>query len=209
VSENHAALTAIEAGVFGAWTVVAVALERHAEHRIGCGARRPRVGTLLAAAAVAVVACARPDFSGLAPGIACIALVVAASGDARTGYLFDAVTAPAAALTVAAAAACGTLTGAAEGVALIVGSFASVVAASRGRLMGLGDVKAMYAIGAAFGPAQAVIAIFAACVSGIATAAIGGDVRAGRALPFGPHLALGSAVALTAGDSIVRRLFGA
>ena len=95
---------------------------------------------------------------------------------------------------------------AAGGVALLVGTFGALVLLSRGRLMGLGDVKAMYALGAAFGPLESTLAICAACLSAIVTLALDGSLRRGRELPFGPHLAAGSVVALLVGDPIVHNL---
>jgi prepilin signal peptidase PulO-like enzyme (type II secretory pathway) len=70
--------------------------------------------------------------------------------------------------------------------------------------MGLGDVKAMFAIGAAFGPLESLIAIFGACVSGILAAMLAHRLRPGEAVRFGPHLAAGSALALSFGDPILR-----
>jgi prepilin signal peptidase PulO-like enzyme (type II secretory pathway) len=70
--------------------------------------------------------------------------------------------------------------------------------------MGLGDVKAMFAIGAAFGPLESLIAIFGACASGILAAAVTRRLRPGESVRFGPHLAAGSALALSLGDPIVR-----
>jgi prepilin signal peptidase PulO-like enzyme (type II secretory pathway) len=187
----------------------ALALATRAEGRLGGTSPPARWRTAaLCALAIALASCARPLPSRLACGIACIALAVAAFGDARTGYLFDAVTLPAAAATALAAALCGQAASAAAGVLVIVGGFGAVFAGSRGRLIGLGDVKAMYALGAAFGPGEAFFAIFAACVSGIAAAALAGRLRAGAELRFGPHLAAGSVCALLVGDPFVHRVLG-
>jgi leader peptidase (prepilin peptidase)/N-methyltransferase len=73
-------------------------------------------------------------------------------------------------------------------------------------MLGFGDVKAMYAVGAAFGPLESLVAIFAACVSGIVTVALAGRLQRGAELRFGPHLAVGAVVALVAGAPIARYL---
>jgi prepilin signal peptidase PulO-like enzyme (type II secretory pathway) len=141
-------------------------------------------------------------------GVACIGLWSAAGADARTGYLFDAVTFPAAVLTAAIAIWGGHAGDAAAGVLLLVGTFGATVALSRGTLMGLGDVKAMYALGAAFGPLEGAIALVAACACGLAVALTPGAGRRSQ-IPFGPHLAAGAAFALMCGDALARRLSGA
>ncbi len=191
------------------WIPALLALAVRAEARVGLRSKPfPLRATTLCALAVALATLARPAPSRLACGLACIALVVAAFGDARSGYVFDAITLPAAALTALAAASYGEAGPAAAGVLLVVGGFGTVVACSRGRLMGLGDVKALYALGAAFGPGEALFALFAASLSGIAAAALTGRLRAGTELRFGPHLAAGGACALAFGDSIVHGMLG-
>lgn len=71
--------------------------------------------------------------------------------------------------------------------------------------MGWGDVKLAACIGAFLGPWPAVVAFFTAfvtgAVAGIAMIAAGSHQRR-RPIPFGPFLALGSAVGLFAGDAI-------
>jgi len=91
---------------------------------------------------------------------------------------------------------------------LLVGGFGSLVLVSRGRWMGLGDVKAMFAVGAAFGPLESLVVIFCAAVSALAAAALAGRLRRGTELRFGPHLAAGTVFTLVAGDSIARQLTG-
>ncbi len=141
--------------------------------------------------------------------VVCIALVAASGPDYRTGYLFDSVTLPTALLVTALAVATHATHAATWGVALLVVPFGALVLVTRGRMLGLGDVKAMYAVGAAFGPLESLVAIFAACMSGIVTVALAGRLRRGAELHFGPHLAAGSAFALVAGTSIAHRLMGA
>lgn len=192
-----------------AWCAVAMALVRRAERRVGV--TRPSASWIVftLGAGVALLAVAlRPGLSGAACGIACIALIVAGGADARTGLLFDAITLPTALLAAMLAIASGASDLAMWGVVLLVGGFGAVVVFSRGRYMGLGDVKAMYAIGAAFGPFESLVAIFAACASGIIAAAIAGRFARGAEIRFGPHLAIGATFALVAGDPIVHHSLG-
>jgi leader peptidase (prepilin peptidase)/N-methyltransferase len=197
------------AGILLAWVPLAIALAARGESRLA-----PQVGSsawraaVLPALAVVAVCCLRPAASAVPCGLATIGLVAAAFVDARTGYLPDTITAPVAALSALAAAAVGSAGAAVAGVLLLVGGFGALVGVSRGRLMGLGDVKAMYAIGAAFGPAEAVFAVGTACLSGIAAAAFSGRLRAGSELRFGPHLAVGCAIAVACGDRFVHGMLG-
>jgi len=190
-----------------AWGLVAFGLATWSEAR-HAGAppplSLPAIALSLAVAALAGVL--RPLDEALPAGAACIALLAAAPADRRTGYLFDALTLPAGIVSLALVVAFGLEQRAAGGVTLLVGSFGALVWLSRGRLMGLGDVKAMYALGAAFGPLESTVAIGVACLSAIITLALDGSLRRGRALPFGPHLAAGSVVALAVGDPIVHSL---
>ena len=191
------------------WCAIAIALVRHAERRAGMSRTSATWAVFALGTGIALLAVAlRPGLAGAACGVACIALVVAGGADARTGLLFDAITLPAAILAAALAVASGASDLAAWGVALLVGAFGAVVVFSRGRYMGLGDVKAMYAIGAAFGPFESLVAIFAACASGIITAAIVGRFARGAEIRFGPHLAVGATFALIAGDTIVHHSLG-
>lgn len=192
------------------WTIAGFGLARNAERRLLRQVPPPSwraVAFALAAAASAVIFRSTLG-AAVACGATCIALIIAGEVDARTGYLFDAITLPTALLVTAIAIAGGTTLDAAYGVCILVGSFGMLVLCSRGRLMGLGDVKAMFAIGAAFGPLESVVAIFAACVSGILWAAFAGRLRRGAGLSFGPHLAAGCAFALVGGDFVVHRMMG-
>jgi prepilin signal peptidase PulO-like enzyme (type II secretory pathway) len=200
----------IAAASLALWALASFSLARSAETR--AARKRPPLSWPAIAAAsfvgVAALASRATPANAAACGLACIGLVVAADSDARTGYLFDAVTLPAALLVTAAVIAAGSTLEAACGVALIVGAFGAIVLFSNGRLMGLGDVKAMFALGAAFGPLESLVAIFAACISGIVAASLAGNLRPGARLSFGPHLAAGSAFALVAGDGIVHHWMG-
>ncbi len=201
-------VTFVGLGLLG-WLMLLTLIVRHAERKVSVHALPAPWPTLACAAIlIAVALVVRPLWEASICGCACIALVAASGPDARTGYLFDAVTLPAAILVSALVVASGGAGSAAGGVALLVGAFGAVVFFSRGRLMGLGDVKAMYALGAAFGPLESLVAIFAACVSGIVVALVSARFARGSEVRFGPHLAAGSAVALVAGNPIVHRVMG-
>jgi leader peptidase (prepilin peptidase)/N-methyltransferase len=192
------------------WTLTAVALIRAGGRDTPNLAGTPSFG--IALVAVALIPCAivlrATPLAAVACGATSIALVLAGDADRRTGYLYDTLTFPTA-LIVAAVAIAGNATfPAACGVALLVGSFGTLYVVTRGRLMGLGDVKAMFSIGAAFGPIESLLAIFVACVSGIVAAAVAGKLQRGASLAFGPHLATGCAFSLIAGDSILHGLMG-
>jgi len=193
-----------------AWTIGGLALVRGAERR--ALRRIPPPSWRAAAFALGATACAvafrATPLEAVACGATCIALIVAGDADARTGYLFDAITFPTALLITAIAVAGGTTSDAACGVCVLVGSFGALVVFSRGRLMGLGDVKAMFAIGAAFGPLESLVAIFAACLSGIVWTAIAGRFHRSARVRFGPHLAAGSGFALVGGDFVVHSMMG-
>lgn len=193
-----------------AWFACLTLLVRRAERSVTIAAALAPWPTL--ACACAVIACGlvvRPLAEATICSCACIGLIAASGPDVRTGYLFDAITLPTAVLVSALAIAHGAAGDAAAGVALLVGAFGTVVVVSRGRLMGLGDVKAMYAIGAAFGPLESLVAIFAACLSGIIVALASARFARDSEIRFGPHLAAGSAIALVAGPPIVHRVMGA
>jgi prepilin signal peptidase PulO-like enzyme (type II secretory pathway) len=191
------------------WAALLYAAANLAESRVPSADPRSRWPEILACAAiVAVGSFEARDPNAVGAALTCIALVVGAFADARTGYLFDAVTFPAALVTAALAVATGSASQATAGVALLVGIFGGVAVISRGRAIGLGDVKAMYAIGAGFGPANAVFILFAASVSGLAAAALSRHIAPIawprlREISFGPHLAIGSTLALIAGDHVV------
>jgi len=198
----------VAAGLF-AWIALAFILAHHAEVKATARAAVLPWRAVVAAVLLATLALlVRPLAGAALCGVACIALIAAAASDARTGYLFDAITFPAAVLVALLALWTGAAQSAAAGVALMVGCFGSVVLVSRGRWMGLGDVKALYALGAAFGPLESLLAILVASLCAIAAATAVGGLRRGREIRFGPHLAAGAAFALIAGEPIVHGWMG-
>ncbi|MBV8645562.1 MAG: prepilin peptidase [Candidatus Eremiobacteraeota bacterium] len=127
--------------------------------------------------------------------------LVAALIDARTGLIPDALTRSVALLALGLAAATGNATGAFFGALLVGGGLLALHAATRGRGLGLGDVKLGIAIGTGFGPAGGSLAVGTAFVLGGAYATwllAGGHARRSDALCFGPFLAAGTFVAAVA-----------
>ena len=191
------------------WCGVGAALVAVVE-RAELGALSPaRWRDVAAGCAVALLAVTvRPPAEAVVCGATCVGLVVAAGADARTGLLFDAITLPTAVLVTTLAILTGTGAAATAGVLLLVGIFGGIVLVSRGRAMGLGDVKAMYAVGAAFGPTGALLVVFFSCISGIAATLARGSFARHAEIRFGPHLAIGSTIALIAGRPIRHYLLG-
>ena len=69
--------------------------------------------------------------------------------------------------------------------------------------LGLGDVKLMAAVGLYLGWERTLLAIFLACVAGLVLAVPVQRLKGSREIPFGPWLALGSLLALFAGDRLL------
>ena len=208
IAHTNVATAAIGAALLG-WIALGFALVRFAERRVTGGSLPSPWRTATCALAIEALALAvRPVPQAVLCAVACIALVVASGADYRTGYLFDAITLPTAIVVTALAIATHATGTATCGVTLLVVPFGAAYIVTRGRMLGLGDIKAMYAVGAAFGPLESLIAIFAACVSGIIAVALAGRMRRGVEIRFGPHLAGGAAFALVAGGPIARYLMG-
>ncbi|MDQ6943875.1 MAG: prepilin peptidase, partial [Candidatus Eremiobacteraeota bacterium] len=96
------------------------------------------------------------------------------------------------------AAANGVAPLACGGAYAVGGSLLTLHVLTRGRGLGLGDVKLGTAIGAGFGPAAGLVALGAAFVLGGAFASwllLTGRARRGDAIRFGPFLAAGTVAA--------------
>jgi leader peptidase (prepilin peptidase) / N-methyltransferase len=157
------------------------------------------VGLALAALAGGVIAfCAMRGFSvsfGLALALAC--LVVCSVSDLASGLVFDAVT---------GAAACGILLSALIGAhatvsllgaCICVAPMLALYALTRGRGIGLGDVKLGGIIGAGIGGVEAIAAIGTAFVAGAVCCiplVLARRVRRSDRVPFAPFMALGTIV---------------
>ena len=133
------------------------------------------------------------------PALAALAgTFVAAAIDARTGFIPDRVTRATALIALVLAASDGGAMLACAGAFAVGGSLLALHLLTRGRGLGLGDVKLGTAIGAGFGPSAGMFALGAAFVAGGAFAAwllATRRARRGDAIRFGPFLAAGSLAA--------------
>ena len=125
--------------------------------------------------------------------------LIAAVADARTGYIPNVVPRATALVALTAAACHGTVLAACGGALAVGGSLLALHLLTRGRGLGLGDVKLGAAIGAGFGPVGGALALSAAFAAGGVVGAwllATRRARRGDALPFGPFLAAGTITAL-------------
>ncbi len=138
----------------------------------------------------------------LAPFAAVCGALAAGAVDARTGYIPDAITAPTALAALLLAAAAGGTAAALGGALSAGGALLALHLLTRGRGLGLGDVKLAAAIGLGFGPGAGLAALGTAFVLGGAYASwllATRRARRGDSVRFGPFLAGGAlAVALVA-----------
>ncbi len=124
--------------------------------------------------------------------------VLAAVIDARTGLIPDALTRATAFAALGCAAANGAAPLACGGAYAVGGSLLVLHLLTRGRGLGLGDVKLGTAIGTGFGPGAGLVALGAAFVLGGAFASwllLTGRARRGDTIRFGPFLAAGTVAA--------------
>ena len=88
----------------------------------------------------------------------------------------------------------------------IAGFFLALIYFTRGRAMGLGDVKLGFLIGLALGFPAGLIALFLAFLTGASASVILimlGKKRFGETVPFGPFLSLGALAGLFFGPSLL------
>lgn len=141
------------------------------------------------------------SFEGLAMcalGAICIAILFV---DLDHLLIPDALVVPCAIAAIALAALQHALLAAAYGAAIAGGVFLLIYFATRGRAMGLGDVKFAAALGLVFGPAGATAVIAASFIIGalVALPVLMGGKRGRRdALPFGPFLVVAALLLLFA-----------
>jgi prepilin signal peptidase PulO-like enzyme (type II secretory pathway) len=132
---------------------------------------------------------ALPAFVALAGTLA------AAVADARSGLIPDALTRTTALAALGCAFANGLAPLACGGAYAVGGALLALHLLTRGRGLGLGDVKLGTAIGAGFGPAAGLVALGTAFVLGGAYASwllFTRRARRGDAVRFGPFLAAGT-----------------
>jgi len=138
------------------------------------------------------------------------ALLVMAVIDIRMGIIPDEVNIFLAAfgvlLTVALGVQAGTILSAVIGAAVAGVFFAALIAVTRGKGMGMGDLKLAIPLGLLFGWPGIVLVLIAAfvigAVFGVAVIVAGKNTMKGT-VPFGPFLALGAATAFFWGPQIM------
>ena len=161
----------------------------------------PWRGSSVAVAACAAIWSAIPAVaaSGWQAPALLAAAACAAATDLQNGHIFDWVLLAAAAPCLAIAAMHGTTIDAIAGGAIAAALLAMPWLLTRGRGMGLGDLKLGALLGLGLGSMRATHAVWFAFVAGGALAAVlwcAGVVRRDTRLPFGPFLAAGACWAL-------------
>jgi leader peptidase (prepilin peptidase)/N-methyltransferase len=192
-------------GAFAAGSVYAVCLwfiaRRVARRRHIALGSLPRWMIAFAGCAASGAALIAPAAIALPAGATLVGALICGLVDARTGFIFDALSLTMVAVTCLAA---GLHFGAPDGVlaAAIVGAVLGALhLLTRRRGIGLGDVKLGSAIALGYGVEPAIVGIGSAFILGAfyAVTMIGlGRAKRTDALRFGPFIAGGAAVGLTA-----------
>lgn len=183
-------LAAASVGAF--WAIA----ERAARpRRLALGVMPPALLPLTSTgAAIAATFGAQPAEIGALAGVA-----VAGWVDARTGFIFDPITAVLFIISFAACACTGSALHALSGAIAIGATLLLVHALTGGRGLGLGDVKLGTAVATALGVAPGFLAIGGAFVIGAAYGVwLLATKRAhtGSAIRFGPFIATGTFIAV-------------
>jgi prepilin signal peptidase PulO-like enzyme (type II secretory pathway) len=161
---------------------------------------RPTVALLVIGALIVLVISderGSPMSLGVALAMACA--IVSAASDLATGLVFDSVTALAALMILLAALVAGSAIPAAIGAVVCAGSLSALYALTRGRGIGLGDVKLGAVIGAGCGGVIAIGALGSAFIVGALWAIpllARKRVHPGDRVAFAPFLALGTIASL-------------
>jgi len=143
------------------------------------------------------------DSAAYASAVLLACAAVSATTDLQTGYIFDRVLLATLGVVVVTTWSLGRLTDGACAAIVCAGALLIPFALSRGRGMGLGDVKLAGTAAFALGLHASLEALWLACVSGGGVAVLAlatGRARCGSRLPFGVFLAFGACAALFAGD---------
>ena len=130
------------------------------------------------------------------------ACAAAAATDISTGYVFDVPLLTALCITLVMRYAAGGALDAAAGGALCAALFGALYGLTRGRGIGLGDVKLAGLIGCGLGLSASLHTLQIAFVAGGAVASwklLAGAGRRGDTMPFGPYLAGSAAWVSVAG----------
>jgi leader peptidase (prepilin peptidase)/N-methyltransferase len=131
--------------------------------------------------------------------VTCFGSIVCAAVDHRTGYIFDALTTTSAVVAAALSLSSGTLSSSALAAALGGGVLGGLYLLTRGRGIGLGDVKLAAVVGLGYGPVGTALSLASAFILGGCYGAallVTGRARRGDAVRFGPFIAGGTVIAL-------------
>jgi prepilin signal peptidase PulO-like enzyme (type II secretory pathway) len=172
-----------------------IALACAARRRLSIGTLHPGLPVFAAVGAAAGSLHGAPEASILAVAGTAVAGVV----DARTGSIFDPLAGSLLATSLVLGAFEGLVSEAAGGTLVVGGAFVALYSITRGRGIGLGDVKLGIAIGAALGPTSGLMASGLAFVFGGAYAGwLLITRRAARRteIRFAPFIAAGTFAAL-------------
>ena len=160
--------------------------------------RSMKIGSLppLLPAAAAITACIASIAGISAPAVAATAgVAVAGLVDARTGSIYDPLTVSILLASLVLALVNGSVVDGCCGAAAVGAALLALHALSRGRGIGLGDVKLGTALGMALGPSGGLTAIALAFVFGGAYGAwllATRRARRGTSIRFGPFMAAGT-----------------
>ncbi len=191
--------------VFAAGAGYAAGLWRIAAHiarrrTIALGTLPYWLPAVCGAGSVAVERYCSPDVAVLAAA-SLVGAIVCAVVDARTGFIFDALSLSMIVVASLLGVATGHFLDGALAAIIVGGTLTALYVASGRRGIGLGDVKLGTALALGYGLPASVLAIGSAFIIGAAYAGvlIGlGRARRSDAVRFGPFIAGGAAVGLTA-----------
>lgn len=191
----------------GTVTAALVTLARRSAQRLRAhfALITPAAVPLAGGVTIAVALPAAHGNGGIAGIIVSCAACVSAFTDLQAGYIYDSVVTISAAIVVVRAAVSGTLLDTAMGALALSCAFGILWLSSKGRAIGLGDVKFAAVIGAAFGWQWGAVAIGAAFVTGGAMCIvllICGCIGRGARVPLAPYLAAGCCIVTLAGGSL-------
>lgn len=146
-------------------------------------------GVAVAVLALGAAGCSYAAAVGLA------VLAVSSASDIECGFIFDCVTLPGLALVLCVSLFDHRFLPAVEGTSAAACTLGTLYIVTRGRGVGLGDVKAAAVLGATLGPAASIRALGLAFVSGAAVAIASllcGRTKIGDSVRFAPFIALGA-----------------
>ncbi len=189
-----------------AYAVAALSAARHYEIELSLFGARP-FALLISGTALECICIGtqHAQASQALLGVGLGAVVVAAACDFECGYVFDAITMPSLGIMIVLTSFAHTTPAFAGGAAATGGALAAVYAATRGRGLGLGDVKLACCIGGCTGVQGGIASLaIAFALGGVCGAylVIFKRGKRGDELRFAPFLAAGMAAALLSGATV-------